>query len=142
MTIVSAVLMAGMGWPLGAHVVEPASEKSKAPETAGTMPSAATQANSVDHDALRRLYGEAIMRRITESWVRPASVSADDVCPIRVLQKPGGLVMAAEVLPECPYDEAGRRSAERAILVAQPLPYVGFESVFSRTLVLRFRAAD
>ena len=44
--------------------------------------------------------------------------------------------------PSCPYDEAGRRSVEAAVLKAQPLPYQGFESVFNRTLILNFRAED
>ncbi|MBL8260789.1 MAG: cell envelope integrity protein TolA [Xanthomonadaceae bacterium] len=94
------------------------------------------------HIDLRQAYSEAIMRKIRSSWTRPAHVSTKDVCPIRVQQLPGGLVIEATVMPECPYDTAARQSAEAAILRAQPLPYAGFEPVFSRVLVLRFRAAD
>jgi hypothetical protein len=41
---------------------------------------------------------------------------------------------AGQGQPELPYDEAGKRSIEAAVLNAQPLPYRGFESVFARTL--------
>ena len=34
------------------------------------------------------------------------------------------------------------RSVEAAVYKAQPLPYAGFESVFSRELELSFRAED
>ena len=91
---------------------------------------------------LRQAYSEAIMRKVLSFWNRPADLSTEDVCPIRVRQVPGGLVIEAEAMPDCPYSEAQRRSAEAAILRAQPLPYVGFEPVFSRVLVLRFRAAN
>ena len=37
---------------------------------------------------------------------------------------------------------SGRRSVEAAVLKAQPLPYRGFESVFSRNLTINFRAED
>ena len=59
-----------------------------------------------------------------------------------IRQIPGGTVIDAQVDPSCPYDEAGRRSVEAAVLKAQPLPYQGFESVFNRTLILNFRAED
>ena len=55
---------------------------------------------------------------------------------------PGGEVIDVEVSPACPYDEQGRRSVEAAVLKAQPLPYAGFESVFSRDLSIRFRPND
>ncbi len=59
-----------------------------------------------------------------------------------IRQIPGGEVIDAQVDPSCPYDEQGRRSVEAAVLKAQPLPYRGFESVFTRTLTINFRAED
>ena len=47
-----------------------------------------------------------------------------------------------QVSAGCPYDELGRRSVEAAVLKAQPLPYAGFEAVFSRNLNLNFEAQD
>ena len=63
-------------------------------------------------------------------------------CRIVIRQIPGGEVVEAKVDPSCPYDELGRRSVEAAVLKAQPLPYVGFESVFQRTITLNFQAQD
>ena len=39
-------------------------------------------------------------------------------------------------------DEAGQESIKRAVLKADPLPYAGFEEVFSRNLTINFRAQD
>jgi len=60
-------------------------------------------------------------------------------CVVHIIQLPGGQVMSAKVDSSCPYDEAGRRSIENAVLRAQPLPYQGFESVFQRNLDFTFR---
>ena len=54
----------------------------------------------------------------------------------------GGEVVEVSFTSGCPYDEAGRRSVEAAILRAQPLPYRGYESVFQRTLNFNFEARD
>lgn len=138
-----AVAMAGIGSPFPACAARSEHDRSvhvdKTDMTASNA--AATEDDAAGHDALRRRYGEAIMQKILASWLRPANVSIHDVCPVSVRQIPGGQVVEAYVHPECPYDDAGKRSVERAILAAQPLPYVGFEPVFSRALVLRFRAA-
>jgi len=74
--------------------------------------------------------------------VRPDSVPLGQKCKIAIKQIPGGTVMEAKVSPDCPYDEAGRRSIEAAVLRAQPLPYRGFESVFARELTFNFTAQD
>jgi colicin import membrane protein len=63
-------------------------------------------------------------------------------CKLVIRQLPGGEVMDVQVSASCPYDELGRRSVEAAVLKAQPLPYAGFETVFSRTLTLNFEAQD
>jgi colicin import membrane protein len=60
-------------------------------------------------------------------------------CQVHIVQLPGGDVMSATVDPSCPYDEAGRRSVENAVLRTKTLPYAGFESVFRRNLTFTFR---
>jgi colicin import membrane protein len=55
---------------------------------------------------------------------------------------PGGDVMNVEIDSSCPYDALGRRSVEAAVRKAEPLPYVGFESVFNRRPNLNFEAQD
>ena len=87
-------------------------------------------------------YAAALQDAILRNWTRPDTVPIGQECRIVIRQIPGGEVVSAEVDPSCPYDELGRRSVEAAVLKAQPLPYVGFESVFQRTLRLNFRAQD
>ncbi len=87
-------------------------------------------------------YERALQQAILSNWTRPESVPLGQRCKIVIRQIPGGQVIEAQVDPSCPFDEPGRRSVERAVLLAQPLPYKGFESVFSRTITLNFRAED
>lgn len=87
-------------------------------------------------------YAAALQEAILRNWTRPETVPIGQRCRIVIRQIPGGEVVSAEVDPSCPYDELGRRSVEAAVLKAQPLPYVGFESVFQRTLTLNFQAQD
>lgn len=87
-------------------------------------------------------YERALQQAILSNWTRPDSVPLGQRCKIVIRQIPGGQVIEAQVDPSCPFDEPGRRSVERAVLLAQPLPYKGFESVFSRTITLNFRAED
>jgi colicin import membrane protein len=91
---------------------------------------------------LTALYRQALIDKIRSNWTQPDNVSPTQVCKIVIKQIPGGQVIDAQVDPSCPYDEAGRRSVEAAVLKAQPLPHRGFETVFSRTLTLNFRAED
>jgi colicin import membrane protein len=87
-------------------------------------------------------YAAAIQQAVLSQWVRPDSVPLGQRCTINIRQLPGGTVVEAHVSSNCPYDEAGRRSIEAAVLRAQPLPYRGYESVFSRTLTFNFTAQD
>ncbi|MFA0923269.1 cell envelope integrity protein TolA [Xanthomonas fragariae] len=87
-------------------------------------------------------YAAAIQQKVLAQWVRPPSVPPGQKCTINIRQLPGGQVMEAKVAPGCPYDEAGQRSIEAAVLSAQPLPYRGFESVFQRDLTFVFTALD
>ncbi|MCD0247690.1 cell envelope integrity protein TolA [Xanthomonas melonis] len=87
-------------------------------------------------------YAAAIQQKVLAQWVRPPSVPPGQKCTINIRQLPGGSVMEAKVAPGCPYDEAGQRSIEAAVLSAQPLPYRGFESVFQRNLTFVFTAQD
>lgn len=97
--------------------------------------------NGVDAD-LSGKYAAAIQKAVLDQWIRPDSVPRGQRCRITIRQLPGGEVVEVEVAPSCPYDEAGRRSVEAAVLRAQPLPYRGFESVFERTLNFNFEAQD
>lgn len=96
----------------------------------------------VDTGLLAR-YRAALQAAIAQNWTRPDSVPLGQRCKIVVRQLPGGEVVDAKVDPSsCPYDAAGQRSIEAAVLKAQPLPYAGFEPVFARTLIVNFEAQD
>ena len=98
--------------------------------------------NEGDSTELTARYAAALEAAIRRQWTRPETVPLGQRCRVRITQIPGGEVIDASVDPSCPYDERGRRSIEAAVLKAQPLPYDGFESVFRRTLILNFEAAD
>ena len=98
--------------------------------------------NEGDDSDLRAQYAAALQEAILRNWTRPENIPLGQRCRITIRQIPGGEVIDAQVAPDCPYDELGRRSVEAAVLKAQPLPYAGFENVFSRTLLLNFQAAD
>ncbi|MBW8850108.1 MAG: hypothetical protein JF600_04955 [Xanthomonadales bacterium] len=110
----------------------------------GMLPVASDPPTLMEQQRRRQLlllrYVRALGDRIRGNWIRPDGVDADAVCRVKVRQIPGGAVISLQVMPDCPYDAAGRRSLEVAVLRSQPLPYEGFETVFSDKLILDFRA--
>ena len=97
--------------------------------------------NGVDTDLAAR-YAAALQEAILRNWTRPDSVPLGQRCKLNIRQIPGGQVIDVQVAASCPYDELGKRSVEAAVLKAQPLPYAGFEAVFSRNLTVNFQAQD
>ncbi|WP_158549180.1 cell envelope integrity protein TolA [Lysobacter silvisoli] len=95
-----------------------------------------------DHGALTARYVAAVQQAILARWTRPASVVEGQRCRLEVRQLPGGAILSAQASADCEFDAAGRRSIETAVLKAQPLPYAGYEPVFSRYLILNFTARD
>jgi colicin import membrane protein len=87
--------------------------------------------------SLRDRYAAAIQNAVTPNWLRPDNMP-NVPCKVHIVQLPGGEVMSATVDPSCPYDDAGRRSIENAVLRTKTLPYKGFEKVFSRDITLTF----
>lgn len=110
-----------------------------APQTGSAPPPPGNQGTDT---GLAARYAAALQEAILRNWTRPDTVPIGQRCRIVIRQIPGGEVVEAKVDPSCPYDELGRRSVEAAVLKAQPLPYVGFESVFQRTITLNFQAQD
>ena len=114
---------------------------SNAAATAPSTPRAGAGGSSED---LTAKYVAAVQQAVLNQWIRPDSIPVGQRCRLTIRQLPGGEVPEGGVTftSGCPYDEAGRRSVEAAILRAQPLPYRGFESVFQRTLNFNFEAKD
>lgn len=89
---------------------------------------------------LRGLWVAAMLEQIEQKWVRPESVPSNMKCPIRIRLRSRGVVESAEVLPGCPFDALARDSVEKAVHKASPLPFEGFEDVYSRDFVVNFIA--
>jgi colicin import membrane protein len=102
---------------------------------------AATQrqtGNNSPNSNLADEYAAAIQNAVTPNWLRPDNIPAVP-CKVDIVQSPGGDVLSATVDSSCPYDDAGRRSVENAVLRTKTLPYKGFESVLQRKLTFTFR---
>ncbi|HJW45970.1 MAG TPA: cell envelope integrity protein TolA [Lysobacter sp.] len=119
-----------------------ASARSRNAAEAAAQSDAQVSGSNGTDDGLRARYAAALQAAILSKWTRPDSVPIGASCRLHIRQLPGGEVMGVEVSSPCAYDEQGRRSVEAAVLKAQPLPYAGFEPVFSRDLTLNFRAED
>lgn len=98
--------------------------------------------NPDSRSAVNALYSVALKDAITRQWTRPESIPIGVPCQVRIRQIPGGEVVDVQVSAGCPYDQLGKRSLEAAVLKASPLPYAGFEDVFSRDVILTFRPED
>ncbi|MDE2087469.1 MAG: cell envelope integrity protein TolA [Xanthomonadaceae bacterium] len=103
------------------------------------LPNAAQRqtGNNAKNTNLADAYAAAIQNAVTPNWLRPDNMP-NVPCKVHIVQLPGGDVMSATVDPSCPYDDAGRRSVENAVLRTRTLPYKGFESVFQRKLTITF----
>ena len=104
------------------------------------LPAAAQRqtGNNSQNSNLADEYAAAIQNAVTPNWLRPDNIPAVP-CKVDIVQSPGGAVLSATVDSSCPYDDAGRRSVENAVLRTKTLPYKGFESVFQRKLTFTFR---
>ena len=111
-------------------------------QTAAATPSQGTPGQGGTSEDLTARYAAAIQQAVTAQWIRPDTVPLGQRCRVSIRQLPGGEVIDVQVQAGCPFDDAGRRSLEAAVLRAQPLPYRGFENVFQRNLTLNFEAQD
>ncbi len=82
---------------------------------------------------------DAVGRAIEAKWVRPDDIPPGQTCPIHIRIIPGGEVIAVSVLPGCPYSDEARRSVEKAVRDASPLPFKGYEDVWSRDFTANFK---
>ena len=117
-----------------------ATAAARADAAASGSPPAGNNGAAAD-DGLKARYAAAIQAAVTSKWTRPDNMSTAP-CRMTITQLPGGEVMSVEFSASCPYDEAGKRSVEAAVLKAQPLPYAGFEPVFTRRLIFTFRPGN
>ena len=94
--------------------------------------------NPNPNNGLNDRYSSAIQSVVQQNWLRPDSAQPGLKCQLNITQIPGGEVIEAHVVAPCNADEITRRSIEAAVLRAQPLPYQGYEQVFSRNILFTF----
>ncbi|MDH5821901.1 hypothetical protein QFW77_02685 [Luteimonas sp. RD2P54] len=87
-----------------------------------------------DQDLAAR-YRSAVRSRIGAVWEDLSGTSLPSNCVLSLRLEPGGAVLEAQA-SGCELDSAQKNQLEAAALMAQPLPYSGFESVFSSDLDL------
>jgi colicin import membrane protein len=108
-----------------------------APAPPSTAPPDTRIGNQGTDDSQLGRYTLAIQQAVTAAWLRPEHVTSVQ-CRVRIIQIPGGEVISVTILSPCPTDDLTRRSMEAAVLKAQPLPYRGYESVFTRDITFTF----
>ena len=83
-------------------------------------------------------YIAALQNSITQNWLRPDNIPEGGVCPVEIVQIPGGQVISAKVLPSCPFSDVASHSVEAAVRNSSPLTYKGFEKEFQRDIIFNF----
>jgi colicin import membrane protein len=114
-----------------------AAQKRREAELAAALAAEAERAEA-EASGLREQYIIAITNRIRQHWDRPLSARPGVDCVVAVAQLPTGDVVSARVT-SCNGDEAVRRSIERAVMDASPLPRAPTPAVFERSLNVSFR---
>lgn len=83
-------------------------------------------------------YTRMLENKIKQHWDRPLSARPGIDCVVAVVQLPTGDVVSARVA-RCNGDEAVRRSIERAVMDASPLPRPPNPALFERNLNVSFQ---
>jgi len=87
-------------------------------------------------------YQLAVISSVERQWNKPTSANNNLLCYVKVRQIPGGGVIDATISTPCNANSIVRKSIIAAIQKADPLPYKGFEKVFSRTATFIFQPQD
>ena len=95
----------------------------------------------VEDESLTSRYSQALRSDVMSQWNPPENAREMPSCKARIRQLPGGQVVSVAIDATCPDDLRLRNSVEAAVIKASPLPYAGYEAVFSRDVVLNFKAA-
>jgi colicin import membrane protein len=97
--------------------------------------------NAAREAGLLDQYIRMIENKVKQNWQRPLSARPGLDCVVRVVQLPTGDVVSATVAA-CNGDEAVRRSIERAVMDASPLPRAPNPAVFDRNLNINFKPEE
>lgn len=87
-------------------------------------------------DDLRAQYVTALALQLDAAWLRPLNSPEGISCNVMVRQIRGGEVIGRSIIEPCRADVVLRNSMLTAVDRASPLPYAGFESVFSAEIIV------
>jgi colicin import membrane protein len=99
------------------------------------------EANAARDAGLLDQYIRMLESRIKQHWNRPLSARPGLDCKVQVVQLPTGDVVSA-VVTSCNGDDAVRRSIERAVMDASPLPRPPNAALFQRNINVTFRPEE
>ncbi|MEZ5497176.1 MAG: cell envelope integrity protein TolA [Gammaproteobacteria bacterium] len=105
----------------------------------------AHQKGQTDDEQLNQLmvqYQLAVISAVQRQWSIPPSENKNLLCHVKVRQTPGGFVVDATISSPCNANSVVKQSIIAAIKKAEPLPYKGFEKVFSRTATFIFEPKE
>lgn len=118
----------------GPLLIDATAAPTQSTTTSVSGPSDPTEQGGSSRDSgLQDAYLAAVRSAILTTWGKTGIDLKG--CVLHVQQKTGGTVQAARV-DGCVLDAAVRDELEAAALMAQPLPYAGYEAVFSEQLGL------
>ncbi|QNN46792.1 hypothetical protein H9L17_00995 [Thermomonas brevis] len=89
------------------------------------------------NEDLKGQYKAAIRAAIQRKWQQLGQSSVHGKCTLQFTQSAGGAVTTATT-DDCDLPTEERARLEAAVLMAQPLPYKGYESVFTAEIEVRF----
>lgn len=87
-------------------------------------------------DDLQGGYRAALRAAIQRQWIEQTGRIFPSGCAIRLVQSVGGVLNASSAA-NCDLSREDRLQLEAAALMAQPLPYAGYEAVFSDDMLLQ-----
>lgn len=118
----------------------PAQASPRAEASSNATPSSGPKGEEGEatNDGLEGRYIAALKQSVAAHWTARGR-KAGGTCTLTIHQVPGGQVQSA-ISGACALDEEGRRALEAAALMAQPLPYRGFETVFREDIELEFNS--
>lgn len=89
-----------------------------------------------ESDDLRAQYVTALAQQLDIAWLRPLNSPEGVTCNVLIRQIRGGEVIGRSIIEPCRADPVLRNSMLTAVDRASPLPYSGFESVFSAEIIV------
>jgi len=118
--------------------------KTKETQPVETQPIGNTkgQSDANKKQQLLMRYQLAIFASVKRQWNKPASANDNLLCHVKVRQIPGGAVIDATISSPCNANTIVKNSIIAAVKKADPLPYKGFESVFSRNATFIFKPSS